>query len=786
MPSPTDRASRRRYAAPGLFLLGLLALLAVTAWQWRGGAPISANLLQLLPEQASDALTRQAEARMQAPLNRELVLLVTHPEAVRGTQLADEIADRLDDSGLFSEVRTRLTGNLADLRRQLLEQRLALLHADDRRLLAEQPVAFVEQRLARLYDPLQGQPLVPAEQDWFGLAERAQAHLPQTGRLQIDADGRMLSEESGRRWYALRLTLAGDAFDDLLPERVAAEIEAAKAQVATRGGEALAAGGVLYSAHAQAQARREMSLIGGLSLIGALGLLLWLFRTPRIWLVALPVAVGALAGSAACVALFGQIHVLTLVLGASLIGVSLDFPLHYLSKSWTLSPWRSTQALRRTLPGLALALLSNLIGYLALAFTAFPGLTQVAVFSVAGLLGAFLCSTCLLPLLFRRPLRPWPQPLAWTATLLEGRTRLLAAIRTPWLLAGFLVFVLLGIGRVDFDDDMRQWVERAPALDQEAQRVATLTGLQPTSQYFLVRARNADELLERQAQLAERLEALVGAGRLGGYQALSQFAAPLQQQRATLRALPALLAAAGPLLELGVTPEALRAELDALAERGPISLEEVLAGPLGEPWRALWLGSQDGGAAGMVRLQGLRDLRALGGLDEGLDGVRLIDRPAQLNALFGQTQRQAALLKALACVLIVLLLWRPFGWYGALRCLAIPLLAAAGSLATLGWLGQPLTLFGLFGLLLVTAIGVDYAILMRQAVGGPAVSLLGTALAAVTTWLSFGLLLLSATPAVANFGLAVSIGLLFSFLLAPWASPSLSPSPLARSRHGTA
>jgi len=100
----------------------------------------------------------------------------------------------------------------------------------------------------------------------------------------------------------------------------------------------------------------------------------------------------------------------------------------------------------------------------------------------------------------------------------------------------------------------------------------------------------------------------------------------------------------------------------------------------------------------------------------------------------------------------------------------VPLLAAAGSLSCLGWLGQPLTLFGLFGLVLVTAIGVDYAILMRERIGGAAVSLVGTLLAAVTTWLSFGLLALSSTPAVSNFGLAVGLGLVFAFALAPWAA----------------
>ena len=66
---------------------------------------------------------------------------------------------------------------------------------------------------------------------------------------------------------------------------------------------------------------------------------------------------------------------------------------------------------------------------------------------------------------------------------------------------------------------------------------------------------------------------------------------------------------------------------------------------------------------------------------------------------------------------------------------------------------------------------------MREQIGGAAVSLLGTLLAALTTWLSFGLLAISSTPAVSNFGLAVSLGLAFSFILAPWAGHRPHPAP---------
>ena len=175
--------------------------------------------------------------------------------------------------------------------------------------------------------------------------------------------------------------------------------------------------------------------------------------------------------------------------------------------------------------------------------------------------------------------------------------------------------------------------------------------------------------------------------------------------------------------------------------------------------------------------QGTLDLNSLLRVQaQDLPGVTLVDRLGDLNKVFAATQISAAELKLLSCVLIVLLLIAPFGFGGALRIVALPLLAALCSLASLGWLGQPLTLFSLFGLLLVTAISVDYAILMREQIGGAAVSLLGTLLAALTTWLSFGLLAVSSTPAVSNFGLSVSLGLAFSFILAPWAGKQVHRS----------
>ncbi|MFP6851430.1 MAG: MMPL family transporter [Pseudomonas sp.] len=772
---------------PRGFLLLFAALLILAAWQWRNGPPVAADMLALLPAGSGDALTQQAEQRMQEPLNRDLLLLIGHPQRDRAIALVQQVGEQWRSSGHFAQVQWNIDSDLGALRDYLQRNRLALLPAADRQLLLEQPQQLIEQRAAQLFDPFASFSLLPIEQDWLGLGARAQQALNPGSRVQADlSSGALLVEQDGMTWALLRASAQGNAFDMQEPPLIAAQVADTRQQVAAAGGQLLAAGGVLYAAAGQAKASREISLIGGGATLGTLLLLLLAFRRVRVLLSLLPVGMALLAGCTACVLVFGQINALTLVLGASLIGVAADYPQHYLSKSWSNSAgandWSSWAALRSTLPGLSLSLGTNLLGYLALAFTPFPALTQVALFSAAGLIAAYLCSVCLLPAWLRDlRLRPLPGLLSLSKRLLAGRTRLLSKVGNAPLLVLLLLFCAGGLWQLHTQNDLRQWLGKEPELLQQAQRIAELTGQQPTSQFFLVRAANPQQLLERQAALSQHLDQLIESGQLRGYRALSQLVAPdtqLQTLRTALGKLPQHWQA---LVDLGIPPAALNSELDALQQNTPASLEQALASPLGEAWRPLWLGSNEQGVAGLVSLQGLNNSAALTTLASAVPGVQLVDRISELNALFNATQISAAELKLLSCAAILLLLCLPFGLKGALQVVCLPLLAALTALACLGWLGQPLTLFSLFGLLLITAIGVDYAILMRENIGGPAVSLLGTLLSALTSWLSFGLLLLSDTPAIANFGLAISLGLLFCFLLAPWAGTRSAPG----AGHGT-
>ena len=757
---------------PTFFLILLLAVLALAGWQWRDGPPLSANLMELVPGTAPDALELRAEQRMQEPLNREMLVLVGHTDRQQAVAMAQKLGEQWQTSGLFEKVQWNLQADLPALRTQLLQGRLAMLSAEDRQQLIEHPDAFIQQRVQALFDPFTGFTLVPSQDDWLGLTGRIQNSQPQHGAVQLDiGSGALIADADGKSWVLLRARTTGNAFDMKLPLQVAELLETSREEAAQADVQLLAASGLLYAANGQQQATREMTWVGGGATVGILLLLLLAFRRWRVVLAFVPVLVGMLFGAVACVALFGHMHVMTLVLGSSLIGVAVDYPLHYLSKSWSLKPWHSWPALRLTLPGLTLSLITSCIGYLALAWTPFPALTQIAVFSAAGLLGAYLSAVCLLPALFKGvDLRPAQWPLTVSEYLLKLREALLKHASTPVLLALLIAFCVGGLLKLDSKNDIRQWVGAPQQLTDEAQAIARITGYQPTSQFFLVRATNQEELLERQTALSDRLDQLVNLEKLQGYLSLNQLVSQPSEQLQVREALQKLAQFWQPLLDLGVPAEALHAEVTKLQALPTQDIDAALAGPLAEPYRPLWLGpTDDGGVAAMVSLQGLNNPALLQIQARDLPGVELVDRLGELNSVFAATQISAAELKLASCVLIVLVLILPFGLGGALRIVALPLLAALCSLASLGWLGQPLTLFSLFGLLLVTAISVDYAILMREQVGGAAVSLLGTLLAALTTWLSFGLLAVSSTPAVSNFGLSVSLGLAFSFMLAPWA-----------------
>ena len=723
----------------------------------------------LLPPDAALPLAEQRllQARETAQ-NRQLLLLVG---AARPLPLAERLRDDWLASGLFVSAELQRAPLLETLRDAYRHAAYRVLPPAARQQLRDDPAAYFRDRTEALINPF-AVAVLPPDADWPGFSR----YFPPTlaAAWQPDADGLLSRELDGKRWLLLRATLNADS-GILGDPRLLALLARSEQEAKALSGETHVAGAAIFAAAGRASGEAESRWMSILGAALTLTLALAVFRRLRVLLIALPMACGLLGGLAATVALCGNAHLLTLVIGSSLIGLLLDFPLHWLGKS-TLPGWQPYAALAALRRPFFISLLITLAGYAFLLATPLPILRQTAVFALVALPLAWLTTLWTLPPLFRHYL-PRANPPFAAGAVAVGRS--LQRLRQRRLLVPAAFIVALLLWHSDWQDDIRQWISLPPHWLQQAQAAAQIGGVEPVAQQFLIHAPDDDTLLQRDAALAARLENAKAGGALQDYSAISQWVWRHDEQQAmtvSLRALASRPEAWQALTDAGVAPDTIAAALRAVAAPPVQTVAAQLANPLAARWQGLYVGRQDadGAVYSSVALYGVRDSAALAALADG-DGIRYLDRRARLNALFATTRSEALWLK-LASYLVAFIILRAaaFSPRDSLKILAVPLAAAVLTVAVFSALGLPLSLFAAFGLLLTSALGVDYAV-YAQSVGSPATTrFCGMLLAALTTVMSFGILAFSSTPAVAAFGLCVALGIAFSLALATWLLPPLS------------
>lgn len=746
----------------------LLAILA--AFFLASRAPFwQSDMEALLPPDAALPLAEQRllQARETAQ-NRQLLLLVG---AARPLPLAERLRDDWLASGLFVSAELQRAPLLETLRDAYRHAAYRVLPPAARQQLRDDPAAYFRDRTEALINPF-AVAVLPPDGDWPGFSR----YFPPTlaAAWQPDADGLLSRELDGKRWLLLRATLNADS-GILGDPRLLALLARSEQETKALSGETHVAGAAIFAAAGRASGEAESRWMSILGAALTLTLALAVFRRLRVLLIALPMACGLLGGLAATVALCGNAHLLTLVIGSSLIGLLLDFPLHWLGKS-TLPGWQPYAALAALRRPFFISLLITLAGYAFLLATPLPILRQTAVFALVALPLAWLTTLWTLPPLFRHYL-PRANPHFAAGAVAVGRS--LQRLRQRRLLVPAAFIVALLLWHSDWQDDIRQWISLPPHWLQQAQAAAQIGGVEPAAQQFLIHAPDDDTLLQRDAALAARLENAKAGGALQDYSAISQWVWRHDEQQAmtvSLRALASRPEAWQALTDAGVAPDTIAAALRAVAAPPVQTVAAQLANPLAARWQGLYVGRQDadGAVYSSVALYGVRDSAALAALADG-DGIRYLDRRARLNALFATTRSEALWLK-LASYLVAFIILRAaaFSPRDSLKILAVPLAAAVLTVAVFSALGLPLSLFAAFGLLLTSALGVDYAV-YAQSVGSPATTrFCGMLLAALTTVMSFGILAFSSTPAVAAFGLCVALGIAFSLALATWLLPPLS------------
>ena len=744
----------------------------------------TADLSAFLPANP-DAQQRVLIEQLQSGLPaRTLLIAIEGGDAKARADASRALAKTLRASGLFEQVQNGETEAWAQVGDFLFQHRYALSPAvDAQRFTPAGLREAIDETLSLLGTPA-GNAIKPLlQRDPTGETVRiAEALIPTSAPR--SEEGVWVSRLGAR---ALLVAISKAPGADLDAQMVAiARLREGFAAAATPGLALKVSGAPVFGVDSRAQIEREVRwlAIAGSVLMSAL-LLLAFASLPALLVAALPVATGVVAGIAAVSLAFGGVHGITLGFGTTLIGEAVDYAIYYLIQAraggaahWLKSGW----------PTVRLGVLTSVCGFVALMFSGFPGLAQLGVFSVAGLLAAAAFTRYVMPSLMPQGARstglrgPMGRFAAW------GVARL-PALRWPLLALGVAAAALL-LQRGEL------WAAQLSSLSPVSQEKLDLDAslradLSAGDARTLVVVQGADlqAALRRTEAAAARLDTLVARGTLGGFDSVARWLPSLQTQTQRQASLPdsvALRSAlteatrGGPLAAERLLP--FIAEVEQARQRAPVTIEALRATGLSPLVDALLLQRKDGSWVSLLPLQPLP--AAPGAADkldaatvkqalQGMDGAQVIEIGAELSRLYARYLREAqaqALLGALGVVALVALALR--SWRRVLAVCQPLVLSVLLTMGLLALFNVQLGILHLVGLLLVVAVGSNYALffdmLRQDANAGQAAdadTLASLLLANLTTVLSFGLIALSSIPALSAIGRVVALGALLALLL---------------------
>ena len=754
-----------RWCSAILLLLTLIAIVCLWSIK-RTGLHIDTNLRSLSPSFSLDAEVNQALNKMSANTAQDFMLVLVNDDEDQLADASDYLRELIETEAkaLRYQDQTALLDNYA----AQLKQHAFFMLSDQARAALQQQNTEVILKLGEqnLYGSAGMLRLIPVTRDPLGFANDYALGL--FDRLGLNAGEDIqsvnLAGTDTATFIAVhKLQLANDALEmnqqDLALASIQKIIEKIKAEYPDV--ELLESGILFFAADAAQSARADIQTITTGSMIGVLLLILWVFRGPRALLLpVLSIALGLGFAFSLCHYWFGSIHVLTLVFGSSLIGVVVDYALHYFYFQAHHSQSENRLPLYRAL---FLSLLTSVIGFAALAWSGLAALQQIAIFAALGLVYAWLVVIALGHYLTKN-VKAYDASLQ---ALVRAALQVFAKLPSRWVLPLMILILAAGFSFTGFSlpasDNPRSFFAANPELVAQEKQVSEWVASHEPASFILVQGENTQQVYDRIAQVQQLLETgsennpaalpLLGAHLF--------FPSPAQQQENYL--FNARLYAG----------ENLAAEFIARQE-----LDEISASNLAADYRAQQnqllnptdFFQQEAQFLPPLWIQTDTRLNALLLIPKTMDVKQLADKLASVPgaSFFSAMQdaenamkdlRLAALqLLFLALGLMALLLLSRYPLSKTLQLIAIPFFAVSTSILLLALFNIPITLFHVMALFLVVGLGMDYVIFIAEMSENSVETLSAVTLSSATNLLSFGLLSLSILPAVSAFGTALFIG----------------------------
>jgi predicted exporter len=553
----------------------------------------------------------------------------------------------------------------------------------------------------------------------------------------------------------------------------------------------LMSGPGVFAVAARATIIREVTRLSILSSAIVVALLLGVYRSATALVLGLvPVASGALAGIAAVALGLGVVHGITLGFGVTLIGEAVDYSIYLFIQSQQLDRESRHAGWQRSVwPTIRLGMLTSVCGFASLLPSGFAGLAQLGLYSIAGLVAAALVTRFVLPYWL-----PHHFSIRDVSPIGVATSRLLQRVRGAPVVLGLLA-LLAGASVYLHRDSL--WNRELSALSPVSQADQDLDAqlrvdIHAPDVRYLVTVSGADEesTLRAAEKVGAGLNQLIDEDVIGGFDSPSHYLPSEASQRARQTSLPPAEELRDRLHRalsgLPVRPEKLEPfvmDVAAARDRPILTRKDLDDTSLATGFDALMSRGEHGWLA-------LLPLRASPSNPSYIDDRRVreavhkaaptqatvLDIKGEADSLYATYLSEAVRLSLAGfgaiVILLLITLRSPLRTLRVVTPLALSVLIVAGGFALLG---RQLTILHVIGMLLIVAVGSNYALFFDRRAndahpGSVPLTLASLLVANVATVVSFGILAFSTVPVLNALGSTVAPGallaLVFSALLA--------------------
>lgn len=583
--------------------------------------------------------------------------------------------------------------------------------------------------------------ILPLQEDFFLLLSQSSLLNQKTGVSLDFARDVLHTFYEGKEYFIVRAKLKPQYKSNVLVQFVR--------EVKKEG--ILLSGGSVYSSFAQERGNLEGIIMGLVAFLCNAILLYLIFSHLKIFYLFFVVIFSLTFGIALSLLVLDSLYILSLVISVSLIGLLLDFGLHWLCKNHNKPLGSVKEMLGIFLVGFGI--LSS--GYMIFLFSHMEFLRQIAVISIFTILASFAFTYFVLPQMLGTTTF-YMKPIF--AVFMHQWLRVIDFLgrhyKLFWIGVG-MIFIMgfLRFNPMLLEDNPRDYAALPKELLEDSIQIAKITQTLPPTQFLKIQA--CDLACEK-----TWMQRLKSEGVIADYEGLSRYFLDTAEQERVLEVFRNLATRAD-ILQIYQNMGFLDAK-KFFIEIGKIKvlpLEELVLLQDNLPF----FYHQDDSLVQLSKID-LTKLNIFLQKYHLQDKMHYFDVTKEMGKNFEMIKFNALLLKVIGFIIALIILWIFFGLKNALAMIFTVFIGIVFAMSIFIILGFKLDIFAIFGFILASAIGVDYVIFMQNERIEYFNKILSLLSASLTSMISFLTLVFSATYALVAFGMSVSLGL-FGVLL---------------------